>query len=168
MIQARAAVGLIAIGLLGAGLGAGLLWPRNGGRVAAEVPAGDPVAAQPTPVAIASEVPDEDLAPTVEPARPGSLQAALLAMTPQARRNLIGRTLTERGMECPAIGSAEPIDAGGSHWRANCGGGLIFWIAIDQSGRLAVEPAPYGDIEPPFIRFERLEGEGRTLELQRE
>lgn len=105
-----------------------------------------------------------------EPApRPGSLEETLLQTTRQDRDSMLFRTIRERGFECPAIAMTQPVGRDGRDWRANCGGGLIYTVRVDEFGGLSVDPAPYGDVDPRTTRpeVEVIEEDGqRRLRLQ--
>ncbi len=86
--------------------------------------------------------------PEVPSPRPGSLEETLLQTTRQNRDSMLARTIRERGFECQQLATSDPIGRDGRTWRTNCGNGLIYTIQVDEFGRMSVDAAPYGDVDP--------------------
>jgi hypothetical protein len=94
---------------------------------------------------------------------PTGVSAVLLESTAADRNAWFRQTLDLAGYECPEMPTADPVGDDGSGWRVNCGGTLIYRIAVDAFGNLSATAVPYGDIDPSIAApvIER----GRTLEL---
>lgn len=98
----------------------------------------------------------ETVAPSRSSEAPQGLSARLLSDSDGARRNLFGMTIREAGHDCPDVRSVDALDRNGHAWRANCGDLRIYWIEIDEFGRMSVEPGSYDDsgsgVEGPGVR----------------
>ena len=166
LLAAIAVIGSIAGGLIG------FQWLSNDNNLDPEAALVD---AFPRPEAVPATPADnvEHLADLAEAtvARPGSLQAYLLAATDDTRNHLLSLTLRDTGYECSAVRSSWLLDRMGSAWRASCGDTLVYWIDVDDVGHLSVEAAPYGDVYPYSAPIRRQptpprDNGDRTLELR--
>jgi hypothetical protein len=73
------------------------------------------------------------------------LGASLLADSPATRHHLFGLTVRDAGFPCPQVRSAAPLSPQGIAWRVHCGEALLYWIEVDEFGRLSVEPGNYSE-----------------------
>lgn len=90
--------------------------------------------------------------------------ARLLSDTEGARRNILRMSIRDAGHDCPDVRSAEPLEPGGGAWRVTCGGLRLYWIEIDEFGRMSVEPGAYDESD-----FDTGNGTGgRTLTIPQE
>jgi hypothetical protein len=98
------------------------------------------------------------------------MQSELLTMTDAARGQIFALTIGDAGFQCPSVQSAKVVGNTGSVWRAHCGEVLVYWVEVNDFGRLSVRPVPYGDFWPgglpnrevqPELRLDR---QDRTLE----
>lgn len=96
--------------------------------------------------------------------QPQGLGARLLSDSDNSRQNLLGMTIREAGYDCPEVRSAEALEGSGQAWRAYCGDLRLYWIEIDEFGRMSVEPGDYN--ESGFDTGGS--GGGRTLTIQPE
>ena len=96
--------------------------------------------------------------------QPQGLGARLLSDTDNSRRHLLGMTIREAGYDCPEVRSADALEGSGQAWRAYCGDLRLYWIEIDEFGRMSVEPGDYN--ESGFGTSGS--GGGRTLTIQPE
>lgn len=138
---------LVACLVLAAGLmGIYTVWFRDAPEKASEKPGSGTGPAE-SEIALADfTLPDVQADP--EPlVRPGSMQATMLAGSDSNRRSIVGQTLRGLGLECPDLQGVDRVADDGTAWRANCGLALIYWIEVDDFGRISAQPAAYGDIE---------------------
>jgi hypothetical protein len=87
----------------------------------------------------------ESLPPSERRDEPPGLGARLLSDSDTTRRSLLGKTIREAGYDCPDVRAADALDSNGHAWRANCGELRLYWIEIDDFGRMSVEPGAYDD-----------------------
>jgi hypothetical protein len=99
-----------------------------------------------------ASIPAEEIVPEtveLELARleeaPEGLGAQLLNDPDGARRTLLTKSIRDAGYDCPDVRSAEPLAPGGHAWRAYCGALRLYWIEIDEFGRMSVEPGAYDE-----------------------
>jgi hypothetical protein len=98
------------------------------------------------------------------PEEPQGLGARLLEDSDGARRNLLGMSIRDAGYDCPEVRAADTLAPGGHAWRANCGALRLYWIEIDEFGRMSVEPGTYNESE---FGIDAAGGE-RTITIQRD
>ena len=79
--------------------------------------------------------------------QPQGLGARLLSDSDATRRNLFGMTIRDAGYECPEVRTADTVAPGGEAWRAYCGALRLYWIEVDETGRMSVEPGTYNESE---------------------
>jgi hypothetical protein len=117
-----------------------------------------PLAGQETAASSASpELPASDQGR----ADPGS---RLLTDSDGARKNMLAMSIRDAGHDCPEVRSAQPLAPGGEAWRAYCGELRLYWIEIDEFGRMSVEAGAYDESD-----FERDGGpRDRSLTIQPE
>lgn len=146
----RVAFGIV--GLAAAGIAALLLWSRA---------AYEPADTSRTSLAAAMSQIGRDLAgsrpaaeaETLTDAPPaGSMQANLIETTDGDRNHLFWRTIAGAGYECVEVRTASAIGSTGSAWRANCGENYLYFIEVDEFGRLSVVPMPISDSVTPTVR----------------
>jgi len=95
---------------------------------------------------------------------PLGLGARLLTDSEGSRQHLLARTIREAGFDCPEARSADAVAAGGDAWRVYCGALRLFWVEIDEFGRMSVEPGAYDE-----SNFGIGDGAGgRTITIQQE
>lgn len=92
--------------------------------------------------------------PSVDAPPPGSMQESLLNSSDGHRRQLFWRAITGAGFECVDVRVVGAVGGTGSAWRANCGDASIYLIEVNEFGRLAVTPMPYGDLYHPGVELE--------------
>lgn len=61
------------------------------------------------------------------------------------RVQLLALAISDAGYECPPGASVNAVGNNGAVWRVHCGESNIYWVEVNQFGRLLVTPAPYGD-----------------------
>lgn len=93
--------------------------------------------------------------------RTESLGARLLSDSDGTRRILLTKSIRDAGHDCPEVRSAEPLAPTGHAWRAYCGDLRLYWIEIDEFGRMSVEPGAYD--ESDFVP-----GGSRTITVPQE
>lgn len=156
---------LIAGGLVAGAVALALLGPGIFSRDSAdEVPAtaGPPA---PTGTVEVGEPSTDAPQPSSRSEEPQGLSARLLDDSDGTRRNLFAMTIRDAGYDCPEVRTADTIAPGGQAWRVHCGALRLYWIEIDDFGRMSVEPGSYQE-EPPL--WPDAEAGGRTLTIQGE
>jgi len=88
-------------------------------------------------------------------ARPGSMRATLLNTADGNRNHIFQLTIADSGFECPGVRNASGVGGDGYVWRVHCGDTLVYWVEVDDFGRLLVMPIPYGDFEGSLVPIRR-------------
>ena len=83
--------------------------------------------------------------PSIRPEEPQGLSARLMSDSDGARRNMFAMTIRDAGYDCPEVRTADTLAPGGHAWRAYCGALRLYWIEIDDFGRMSVEPGAYNE-----------------------
>jgi hypothetical protein len=76
---------------------------------------------------------------------PGSMAAELLNTTEANRLQILALAISDARYECPPGASVKAAGSNGAVWRVHCGESNIYWVEVNEFGRLLVTPAPYGD-----------------------
>jgi hypothetical protein len=76
---------------------------------------------------------------------PGSMAAELLNTTEANRMQMLTLAISDARYECPPGASVKAAGNNGAVWRVHCGESNIYWVEVNEFGRLLVTPAPYGD-----------------------
>jgi hypothetical protein len=119
--------------------------------------------------AISPDFPDP---PTAGPAddrtrgREASVKGYLLGLSEGARATVIAKSIREAGFGCPEVRSTGSLSPDGNAWRAYCGDTLLYWIDIDEFGRVSVEPGAYGEQRPERAIQTITTEEVQTLQLK--
>jgi len=78
-------------------------------------------------------------------ASPGSMRATLLNTADGNRNHIFRLTIADAGFECPGVRNASGVGGDGYLWRVQCGDAFVYWVEVDDFGRLLAMPIPYGD-----------------------
>ena len=88
-------------------------------------------------------------------ASPGSMRATLLNTADGNRNHIFRLTIADAGFECPGVRNASSVGGDGYVWRVHCGDAFVYWVEVDDFGRLLVMPIPYGDFGGSLVPIRR-------------
>jgi hypothetical protein len=100
---------------------------------------------------------------------PGSMEAELLNTTDANRNQMLSLAISDARYECPDGANAKAAGNNGAVWRVHCGESNVYWVEVNEFGRLLVTPLPYGDFGEGTggVRELRYEPQDRTLPQER-